>query len=291
MSESTRPQQLALDFSTPAIPYGCCHCGCGQPTLLVPCTNSTRGYVKGQPLRFIKNHYRKPKAVVYPAVNTTVLCACDCGHPAPIATKNDPKRGYVRGQPVRFIDGHQRRESPDAVRQRFWSHVHKTDGCWLWTGGTANKYGRFLAGCKRFSAHRLSWEWAHGSIQDGLQVAHNCPGGDNKLCVNPDHLMLLTPTEHAADKHAKHQYPTGDMHPHHLHPERVARGACNGAWTQIERRRRGVSNGNAKFTEQQVQALRNRADAGESKKKLAAAFHVHPSTVKRIVARKTWGHI
>ncbi len=35
-----------------------CQCGCGLPAPLAPCTVRRRGYLKGQPLRFRKDHYR-----------------------------------------------------------------------------------------------------------------------------------------------------------------------------------------------------------------------------------------
>lgn len=34
-----------------------CECGCGQPTKLATQTNTKRGWIKGQPLRFIHNHH------------------------------------------------------------------------------------------------------------------------------------------------------------------------------------------------------------------------------------------
>lgn len=33
-----------------------CECGCGQPTPIAPRTRSSRGQIKGQPLRFINGH-------------------------------------------------------------------------------------------------------------------------------------------------------------------------------------------------------------------------------------------
>jgi len=38
------------------IPYGCCHCGCGQKTTISLVNNKNYGYVKGEPVRFIQNH-------------------------------------------------------------------------------------------------------------------------------------------------------------------------------------------------------------------------------------------
>src|SRR5690606_12895586 len=41
------------------IPYGYCHCGCGQKTRLAPKTITSRGWIKGEPLRFLHNHHSK----------------------------------------------------------------------------------------------------------------------------------------------------------------------------------------------------------------------------------------
>ena len=42
--------------SAAEIPYGFCHCGCGQRTRLATQNHTQFGYVKGQPLRFINGH-------------------------------------------------------------------------------------------------------------------------------------------------------------------------------------------------------------------------------------------
>lgn len=42
--------------TTHDIPYGYCHCGCGQLAPITPNNNATLGYVKGQPRRFIHGH-------------------------------------------------------------------------------------------------------------------------------------------------------------------------------------------------------------------------------------------
>lgn len=64
MSEFTRPQQMALDFSTPAIPNrsGICLCGCGNVTPRAPFTSAARQWVKGEHIRYIKGH-RKGRTV------------------------------------------------------------------------------------------------------------------------------------------------------------------------------------------------------------------------------------
>lgn len=42
--------------TTNDIPYGYCHCGCGQKTNIATRNEYRRGHVKGEPLRFIHGH-------------------------------------------------------------------------------------------------------------------------------------------------------------------------------------------------------------------------------------------
>ena len=77
----------------------------------------------------------------------------------------------------------------------FWSKVDKDGpgGCWLWTAarsGRDGQYGNFGVGYpKQMLAHRWSYENAHGPIPDGMQIDHICRV---TLCVNPDHLRVVT---------------------------------------------------------------------------------------------------
>lgn len=41
-----------------SIPFGFCHCGCGNHTRIAPQTRLKRGYLKGQPMLFISNHHK-----------------------------------------------------------------------------------------------------------------------------------------------------------------------------------------------------------------------------------------
>jgi len=45
------------------IPYGYCHCGCGQKTAISKASDKRLGYVKGEPKRFVKSH-SIPKSVL-----------------------------------------------------------------------------------------------------------------------------------------------------------------------------------------------------------------------------------
>jgi hypothetical protein len=54
----TGQKSIIPESSTQEIPVGYCHCGCGQKTSISPETNKKRGYIKGEPVRFLHNHGR-----------------------------------------------------------------------------------------------------------------------------------------------------------------------------------------------------------------------------------------
>ena len=72
----------------------------------------------------------------------------------------------------------------------FWSHAIPAPGCWGWDGKPrADGYAVFFADKKAYYAHRFSWMFHRGSIDQGLQVDHLCR---NRSCTNPKHLRLAT---------------------------------------------------------------------------------------------------
>lgn len=76
-------------------------------------------------------------------------------------------------------------------------------GCWLWIGriggGASRNYGRVNVRIdgKHVTelAHRFSYRVFKGAIRAGMTVDHTC---SNPLCVNPDHLRLMTNANNAA---------------------------------------------------------------------------------------------
>jgi hypothetical protein len=91
----------------------------------------------------------------------------------------------------------------------FWAKVQKTAACWLWIGATDHGgYGRIKIEGRWIGAHCRAWELTHGPIPldaegNPLHVLHNCPNGDNRLCVNPAHLWVGTRSDNMIDRYRK----------------------------------------------------------------------------------------
>lgn len=86
------------------------------------------------------------------------------------------------------------------IEDRFWKKVdrsgpipiHRPDlgPCWIWTAGKhIAGYGWFRFGTRMVLAHRVSFAWANGSIDETLVLDHLCRV---RACVNPDHLEMVT---------------------------------------------------------------------------------------------------
>lgn len=167
----------------------------------------------------------------------------------------------------------------DPPEERFWKHVKKTATCWLWTGSiTPNGYAQFVdmnANRKKrlVVASRFSWELHYGQIPEGMLVCHNCPGGDNRHCVNPAHLFLGTYVDNMQDALAKGRYHTG--------ARETARFECP----------RGEQHYASRLSEAKVIDIRRRAAGGEAQKSLAIEYGVRPDHVSRIVHRLVWKHV
>lgn len=81
--------------------------------------------------------------------------------------------------------------------ERFWQYTIQTDDCWLWQGPIMNRgYGCFYVDGKSTLAHRFSYRSFNGSIPTDMTVDHIC---HVRICVNPNHLQLLTLSENSID--------------------------------------------------------------------------------------------
>lgn len=85
------------------------------------------------------------------------------------------------------------------LADRFWSNVDKhgplpdqsnqhyagLGSCWQWLGAPKNDgYGQIRVAGTMARAHRVAFELVKGAIK--MNLMHKC---DNRLCVNPDHLV------------------------------------------------------------------------------------------------------
>jgi hypothetical protein len=248
------------------IPYGYCHCGCGQKTNVAPHNDKRHGTIKGEPQRYVFGHGSR-KLMGEPGPNPVGLCMCGCGQKTPVAPQSSAKKGWVKGQPVQFVSGHNIAPYRNSIEEAFWLYCPpgKPDECWLWQGTRHNGYGYFKWRNTRRFAHRVAYELHYGAIPTSDNphdtcVCHTC---DNPSCCNPAHLFLGTQAENNADRDQKGRQaiPKGSKH------------------------------GNAKLTEKDVIEIRHRAATGESYAVLARAFGTTKTNVGYIVKRKAWKHI
>lgn len=80
----------------------------------------------------------------------------------------------------------------------------KSNDCWLWVGTIShNGYGKSNFQGVRQSAHRLAYEQWVGVIDEHAEIHHACA---NRLCVNPDHLQMVSGTENRAEMRERKAY-------------------------------------------------------------------------------------
>lgn len=159
----------------------------------------------------------------------------------------------------------------------YWSRVdrHGTNECWPYKTAKPGTYGQFWVATRSRGAHRIAFElWWGVDLPRHLHVCHNCPGGDNKTCCNPAHLLIGDNKWHAADKKAKGQTPGGRR---------------NGAHTKSHKVRRGEANGMSKLNWARVGYIRQKYAAGTvSQSWLAKLLGVMPTTICAVLKERIW---
>jgi hypothetical protein len=178
--------------------------GCGR-------SHFARGLCNTHYARALRSGSLPPERARLPHGQTRPCAIADCGRPA-------HARGLCGAHYLRvWQHADARSAAPVAVRERdrrplpvrFWSRVDTTGGlsaCWPWTRARNGAgYGLISQQHRNVSAHRLSWELAHGPIPAGLFVCHTC---DNPPCCNPMHLWLGTSSDNLRDMYAKGRHST-----------------------------------------------------------------------------------
>lgn len=154
---------------------------------------------------------------------------------------------------------------------RFWKKVKKTNSYWLWTGATMSSgYGHINKDNQggMIGTHRVSWVIHNGEIPDGLNVLHDCPEGDNRLCINPEHLFLGTQMDNVRDMLSK------------------GRGGYTGS--------KGMANKRAILTDKQVLAIRAEYKGRGTRPtqlELSKKYKISKSVISFIINRSIWKHI
>lgn len=199
------------------------------------------GFVFSGPARALTTAYRCSQSLRHIGIPRAILAG---------SVGNQCDGGFVMDN--RF-------QNKDQVNARFWSHVEKTDACWLWRGhiNGDNHYGQMSINGKEFYMHRFSYELSFGLIPSGMWVLHTC---DIRHCVNPAHLYV------------------GDTHDNNR--DRQQRG----------RQAKGERCGATKLSAAQVTAIRQ-AHGTVPRLVLASEYGVSLSLIAQIVGRRVWRHI
>lgn len=245
--------------SSTEIPYGYCHCGCGQKTRIAPYSRKECGWTIGQPIKFIRGH-NVPRNKI---ATDPKYCECGCGQITPISKNTDRKRDLIRGQHTRFCLGHRPTSIPE---QLFWKNVTpgSTDDCWEWQGYINDSgYGELRCGTgPLLRAHRVSYEIYKGVIPPNMHVCHSC---DNRRCVNPAHLWVGTDADNVHDMDNKGRRV---IVPHY-----------------------GEDHGMSKLTKEKVLQIRQLAQSGVSYEEIGRRFSISGVHAGRVAKGECWAHI
>lgn len=181
-----------------------------------------------------------------------------------------PLTATVQGEPAAGTSAVLRLQTPmpNHRSQRKQSRIKPSDytvdpatGCHVWNGWKdPDGYGRKWINGKKEGAHRVAWEDANGRrVSRGKVIAHSC---DNPPCVNPAHLDEKTQRANIADRQAR------------------------------DRQAKGMRNGRAKLTRQQVaEAKRDLAAGTTTIAQRARELGVDYGTIRDIESGKNWSHV
>jgi hypothetical protein len=131
-----------------------------------------------------------------------------------------------------------RKITQDQARQHLLARLDTTGECWLWQGGQSDNYGIVQYTTiypYPIGAHRAAYALLVGPIPQGQHVHHTC---DQKLCCNPDHLELLTPSQHSKHHHPKTNAPCPRNHPPHWRTTPTGKRQCRHCDSERHRRKR-----------------------------------------------------
>ena len=141
------------------------------------------------------------------------------------------------------------------MKQKQIEYIIDDNGCWNCISHGKDNYGYPFSTLnkKQDRIYRHYYRLYNGNIPKGSVIRHTC---DNKLCINPEHLVIGTHKDNVMD--------------------RVSRG----------RSAIGTMNGRSKLTNVDVLQILN--DTNTSKMKLARRYGIDPKVIRDIKSGKTW---
>lgn len=142
------------------------------------------------------------------------------------------------------------------AKKRFYEKIKIIEnGCWIWCGGTNQKYGILRFKKKNLGAHRFSYEFIKNEKIGDKFVCHKC---DNPICVNPDHLFLGTHKDNMKDATLKKRMAFGE--------------------------KKGFN----KLKEKDVQEIQRLVKIGLSQSQIAKIFEIEQTNISLIMKNKNW---
>ena len=142
--------------------------------------------------------------------------------------------------------------------QKFFTKVHKTENCWLWTAGQMCGYGwlRDPFTKKNTRAHQFIMKALLGLPKTGFETCHKC---NVKLCVNPQHLYYGTRRDNIRDQ--------------------VAAGVHN----FLNHGKSGTKSPKAILTVKQVREIRKLRKSGLTYRLISEKMNLNISTVGNVI--------
>lgn len=188
---------------------GLCHCGCGQTTQLAPKTSTRKGWVKGEPMKYVRGHYKPsslyslddPPEWYLPNTNDG-YCHCGCGLKTKPARYTSQEQGTIKGALRRFVGGHhivndERAEEEtkrcqtckeEKLLRYFYSSKSEKDGytrkcmaCYRSLDGDQKEHKRRSTKALRERNRKYVWDW---------YCTHPCVdcGEDDPIVLELDHV-------------------------------------------------------------------------------------------------------
>jgi len=104
-----------------AIPHGTCHCGCGERTTVAPQSSTKLGWVRGQPLRYVRGHAGRKATHELTDIDAqarTAVCSV-CG-PVSVKPNGEKAAGGIQWRCLRRVSTeHYLTEIDEALRTAF----------------------------------------------------------------------------------------------------------------------------------------------------------------------------